>query len=576
MSAIRGAWAEVAFSRAGGEPAAAARGGNEAFGNFLVSTGRLTRAALERAQRLTSEEVQKFGGALLSLGLIADRDLALAYADFLQIGLLERDMIPAQALAQDVLNPQFLEEYRVFPVTLDATEATIAMADPLDGQTLAAMEFALRRRVQVKVVSLGDIDEIFGRLYPEETSGDDAAAGPDELIAGDLDRLRDSASEAPVIRLVNQIISRAVEAQASDIHFEPTADGLDVRLRIDGILRNIERPPAGLRAAIISRLKIMGMLDIAERRIAQDGRMTLAIRGRDIDFRISTMPVLHGESVVLRILDRAGLVLELPALGFEGEGLEIWNQAIGRSRGIVLITGPTGSGKTTTLYASVLAIANRTRKILTIEDPVEYQLPLINQTQVKPAVNMTFANALRWALRHDPDVMMIGEIRDLETARIAVQAALTGHLILSTLHTNDAASALTRLIDLGIETYLLTSTINAVAAQRLVRVLCLHCRQAEPVLPELAASLGLRCETVNEPIGCAQCGGSGFRGRTALVEVLPMTGTIKKLVLQHADADAIRAAAVAAGMRTMRDRGIALVEAGTTSIEELLRISDDG
>jgi len=575
MSAIRGAWSDMAVSGTGGAADPAPPDGNRAFGNFLVNTGRLSRAALERAQRLTSEEVQKFGAALLSLGLIADRDLALAYADFLQIGLLERDMIPAQALAEDVLNPQFLEEYQVFPVALTATEATIAMADPLDKQTLEAMQFALRRRVKMLVVSLGDIDEIFDRLYPAQKTGDEAAAGPDELIAGDLDRLRDSASEAPVIRLVNQIISRAVEAQASDIHFEPTADGLDVRLRIDGILRNIERPPAGLRAAIISRLKIMGMLDIAERRIAQDGRMTLAIRGRDIDFRISTMPVLHGESVVLRILDRAGLVLELPALGFEGDALQIWNQAIGRSRGIVLITGPTGSGKTTTLYASVLAIANRTRKILTIEDPVEYQLPLINQTQVKPAVNMTFANALRWALRHDPDVMMIGEIRDLETARIAVQAALTGHLILSTLHTNDAAAALTRLIDLGIETYLLTSTINAVAAQRLVRVLCLHCRQAEPVLPELAASLGLRCETVNMPIGCAQCGGSGFRGRTALVEVLPMTGAIKKLVLQHADADEIRAAAVAAGMRTLRDHGIALVEAGTTSIEELLRISDD-
>jgi len=547
------------------------------FGQFLVATSRLTAAALERAERLAAEEAQKLGVTLVGLGLIGDRDLAEAYAAYLDIDLLRPETAPAAPVLAETLNPQFLKEYRALPVTETPDHVAVAMADPLDEETVAAFRFATAKPVRRLAASFGDIEALFDRLYAapaSETPLD--AAGHDELIAGDLDRLRDSASEAPVIRLVNQIIARAVEMRASDIHFEPTADGLDVRLRVDGVLRNVERPPAALRAAIISRLKIMGALDIAERRIAQDGRMSLAIRGRDIDFRISTMPVLHGESVVLRILDRAGLTLELPALGFEGAALEIWNQAIRRTKGIVLITGPTGSGKTTTLYASVLAIADRGRKILTIEDPVEYQLPLINQTQVRPAVDMTFSNALRWSLRHDPDIMMIGEIRDLETARIAVQAALTGHLILSTLHTNDAASALTRLIDLGIETYLLTSTINAVAAQRLVRVLCPHCKEPEKVLPELAESLGLTAETVYAAGGCPACAGTGYRGRTALVEVLPITGEIKRMILRRCDADEIRDAAEAAGMRSMRRHGLELVTAGTTTLEELLRVSDAG
>jgi general secretion pathway protein E len=549
----------------------------EAFGRFLTSTARLTSAALERAQRLASEEGQKFGSTLISLGMIGDRDLAKAYADFLNIESIGRDMLPEKPFLTEIFNPQFLKEYRVIPVADYHDEILIAMADPLDDETVAAVKFATAKPVCQLVASIGNIDEALDRLYAEtgvEKSNLDESMA-DDLVATDLDRLRDSASEAPVIRLVNQIIARAVEMQASDIHFEPTADGLDVRYRVDGVLRNIDPPPAQLRAAIVSRLKIMGTLDIAERRVAQDGRMSLAIRGRDIDFRISTMPVLFGESVVLRILDRSGLTLELPALGFSGTALSSWTQAIQRSRGIVLITGPTGSGKTTTLYASILAIADPSRKILTIEDPIEYQLPMINQTQIRPAVDLTFSNALRWSLRHDPDVMMIGEIRDVETARIAVQAALTGHLILSTLHTNDAASAITRLLDLGIEPYLLTSTINAVAAQRLVRVLCQQCRKPEPILPELAEALGLKSTEVSVPIGCPACGGTGFRGRTALVEVLPVTSAIKRLALRRCDGAEIRDAAVADGMQTMHQHGLQLVELGITSLEEFLRVSDD-
>jgi len=545
-----------------------------AFAAHLIATARLTPPALDRATRLAAEEAQPLGQTLVSLGLIGERDLAAAYAAFLNIPLLQRENLPAAPLFTDILNPGFLREYRALPVAEDAAGAAIAMAAPLDTETLAAFRFALARPVRRLAATFSDIDDAIDRLYAAATPSTATDSPLDEVLETDLDRLRDSASEAPVIRLVNQIISRAVEARASDIHFEPTADGLEVRLRIDGVLRPIEAPPAALRAAITSRLKIMGQLDIAERRVAQDGRMSLAIRGRDIDFRISTMPVLHGESVVLRILDRLGLTLELPALGFEGEALTTWQKAIGRTKGIVLITGPTGSGKTTTLYASMLAIADTGRKFLTIEDPVEYRLPGINQTQIRPAVDMTFANALRWSLRHDLDVMMIGEIRDFETARIAVQAALTGHLILSTLHTNDAASALTRLLDLGIETFLLTSTINAVAAQRLVRLLCPNCKQPEPLLPELAETLGLTAQTIFTATGCPHCAQTGYQGRTALVEVLPITPDIKRLILRRSDADAIRAAAEKTGMRTLRRHGLDLVEAGQTTLDEVLRASD--
>jgi general secretion pathway protein E len=545
-----------------------------AFAAYLIASSHLTQPALDRATRLAAEEAQPLGKTLVSLGLTSERDLAAAYAAFLQIPLLPRENFPTTPLLTTILNPAFLREYRALPVADDSHTVAIAMAAPLDTETLAAFRFALARPVRRLAATFSDIEDALDRLYAQSPTHAPADTPLDDLLETDLDRLRDSASEAPVIRLVNQIIARAVEARASDIHFEPTADGLDVRLRIDGVLRPIESPPAPLRAAITSRLKIMGQLDIAERRIAQDGRMSLAIRGRDIDFRISTMPVLHGESVVLRILDRLGLTLELPALGFKGEALKTWQQAISRTKGIVLITGPTGSGKTTTLYASMLAIADTGRKFLTIEDPVEYRLPGINQTQIRPAVDMTFSNALRWSLRHDLDVMMIGEIRDVETARIAVQAALTGHLILSTLHTNDAASALTRLLDLGLETYLLTSTINAVAAQRLVRLLCPTCKHPEPLLPELAETLSLQAETIYTATGCPACAQTGYQGRTALVEVLPITPEIKRLILRRADADTIRTAAEHSGMTTLRRQGLTRVSSGQTTLEEVLRATD--
>ncbi len=369
----------------------------------------------------------------------------------------------------------------------------------------------------------------------------------EESASEDVDRIKDSASDAPVIRLVNLLIARAVEARASDIHIEPMDGELRVRYRVDGVLHEVESPPRNLAASVLSRIKVMAKLNIAERRVAQDGRIRLAVRGKDIDFRVSMMPTIHGECAVLRILDRGSLKLDFVDLGFDAETVAAIRGLLAQPHGIILATGPTGSGKTTTLYTSLLELNTRHRKILTIEDPVEYQLHGVNQVQVKPQIGLTFASALRSFLRQDPDVMMVGEIRDLETAQTAVQAALTGHLILSTLHTNDAASAVTRLLDMGIEDYLLTSTISGVIAQRLVRTLCMHCRKsydADPALLDAPADRTApgrrRDDALCRRQGCPSCNGTGYAGRSSIVEVLVMSDALRHLVLEHAEAGAIR------------------------------------
>jgi general secretion pathway protein E len=403
----------------------------------------------------------------------------------------------------------------------------------------------------------------------------------DEDRDTDLERLKDLASEAPVIRLVNTLITRAVEMSASDIHLESAESRLRVRYRIDGVLREIEAPPARLKSAIISRVKIMAKLNIAERRLAQDGRIRLAIRGKEIDFRVSTTPSIHGESVVLRILDRGSLPLDFVALGFDSRLLPPFIEILNRPHGIVLVTGPTGSGKTTTLYTALTTLNSPDSKILTVEDPVEYVLEGINQVQVKPQIGLTFANALRSFLRQDPDIMMIGEIRDLETAQIAVQAALTGHLVLSTVHTNDAASAMTRLLDMGIEDYLLTSTISGVLGQRLVRRVCESCREPYTVSRDLQERLGLAAfgaadgATLYRAAGCARCNGTGYRGRTMILELMVTTDPIRALVLRHAEAREIQAEAIRGGMQTMYAHGMRKALEGMTTAEEVMRVIRD-
>jgi general secretion pathway protein E len=402
--------------------------------------------------------------------------------------------------------------------------------------------------------------------------------GADEDFLEDVGRLRDLASEVPVIRLVNQLISRAVESGASDIHIESLQSRMIVRYRIDGILREVASPPANLRAAIISRVKIMAKLNIAERRLPQDGRIRIAVQGREFDLRISTMPTLHGEGVVMRVLDRASLVHDLSVLGFSDAMLAPFLGVLDRPQGILLVTGPTGSGKTTTLYTSLMRLNSIERKLFTVEDPIEYQLEGVNQIQVKPQIGLTFAQVLRSVLRQDPDIIMVGEMRDLETAQIAVQAALTGHLVLSTLHTNNAAGTITRLLDMGVEDYLVTSTVSGVLAQRLVRKLCQHCREAYEPLPELVNQLDLPHATGTPMLyrarGCGHCRG-GYRGRVGVFEFLPLTDEIRRLVLSHATAHDIHRAGAAEGMCSMYDDGIAKAIAGVTSIEEVLRVTRD-
>jgi len=555
--------------------------GRQELAERLMAEGKLESAGLDRAQRLARERGERLESVLARLGLVSERDIAEALSRVLGLPFASREDYPAEPVLEDRFSLVFLREARIVPLK-DGETLVIAMADPLDHRAAEAAAFAARKPVRAYVANPSDLEWAFDRLYGGGKSqlrqiSEEAPSATSAGSEGDVERLADGTSDAPVIRIVNLLITRAVEARASDIHIEPMEGELLVRYRVDGVLHDVESPPARLSAAIVSRVKIMAGLNIAERRIAQDGRIRLAVRGMDIDFRVSTLPTVHGESVVLRILDRGRLKLDFDALGFDADIAAAIRGLLEQPHGILLVTGPTGSGKTTTLYAGLLELNTRDKKILTIEDPVEYQLKGINQVQVKPQIGLTFAGALRNFLRQDPDIMMVGEIRDLETAQVAVQAALTGHLILSTLHTNDAASAVTRLLDMGVEDYLLTSTINGIVAQRLVRVLCPHCREPHEALPVLLEKLQVAPRSdgsaivLHRPKGCAECGGTGYFGRTSIVEVLTLSDPLRAMILARAEAGALRRKAVEEGMQTMHAHGMKKVLAGETSVDEVLR-----
>ncbi len=558
-----------------------------ALGERLIAAGKLDRGGLERALKLRAESDERLAGLLAKLGLVSERDLAEAIAGELDLPLIDAREFPENPLYAERLSPRFLREAQVLPIAEEAGGLVVAMADPLNDYAADAMRLVSGKDLLPRVAVPGELEAAVDRLYgaPATALGrlaDDIGEEGDEGLELDVERLKDLASEAPVIRLVNQMIARAVEQRASDIHIEPFEASLRVRYRIDGVLREVEAPPNRLRAAIVSRVKIMAKLNIAERRLPQDGRIKLAIRGTPIDLRVATIPTMHGEGVVLRVLDRTGVQLDFEALGMSGAALDTYLSILERPHGIVLVTGPTGSGKTTTLYTSLVRLNSPDKKILTVEDPIEYQLDGINQIQVKPGIGLSFANVLRSILRQDPDTVMIGEIRDVETAEIAIQAALTGHLVLSTLHTNDAAGTITRLLDMGVEDYLLTSTLNGITAQRLVRRLCPRCRTKAPAMAELVAQLGLERYAAGgqeiqlyHPKGCEHCNDTGYFGRKSLTEVLVLTDEIRRLILKRAEAQELHRAAVTEGMRTMYDDGMSKALDGVTTVEEVLRVTRD-
>ena len=554
------------------------------LGELLVEHQKLADADLQRARRVRESTGESLETLLVKLGLVSERDLAEALAARLNLPLVRPADYPDTPATNGAVSPRFLKESRVVPLFEDEQGLTVAMANPTDDYVLSALRLATGKPILPRVGIPTELETAFERLYGKGRSAmgqivESIGLAEDLTDEEQIQHLKDLASEAPVIRLVNLMIARAVESRASDIHIEPFENRLKVRYRVDGVLHEVESPPSRLSAAVISRIKIMAKLNIAERRLPQDGRIQLRAQGKEIDLRVSTVPTLYGESVVMRILDKASVVLDFPVLGFSPLTLERFLEVLRMPHGIILVTGPTGSGKTTTLYTALQTINTPERKILTVEDPVEYQLEGVNQIQVKPQINLTFANALRAIVRQDPDVIMIGEMRDLETASIAVQSALTGHLVLSTLHTNDAAGSVTRLLDMGVEDYLLTSTINGILAQRLVRLLCTHCRQPYPALPELVEELRLkrfsegREITLYKPVGCEQCSGTGYRGRAAIMEFLVMSDPLRRLVLKHADAGELQAVAQREGMDTMYEDGLRKAVAGSTTIEEVLRVT---
>ncbi|HYG90387.1 MAG TPA: type II secretion system ATPase GspE [Azospirillum sp.] len=552
------------------------------FARQLVDAGHLSPAAMARAMRLHAENGDPIGFILISLGLVPEATIAEALAAHMGLPLAGPVDYPQEPLFEDDLSVRFLQQARVMPLGEADGRVVVGMVNPLDQTPLQALQLALGRKTEIRVCLPTEFERAFAQLYngrPDARGADDAGPSPDEGD-DDIERLKDLASEAPVIRLVNALIADAVEARASDIHIEPLEAALRVRYRIDGALREMDAPPRRLATAIVSRIKIMARLNIAERRLPQDGRIRATIRGRDVDLRVSTVPIMHGESVVLRVLDRASVQLDFSSLGFSPEDQGAFRAVLKKPNGILLVTGPTGSGKTTTLYASLTELNAPDTKIFTCEDPIEYHLPGINQVQVKPNINLTFAHVLRSILRQDPDIIMVGEIRDIETAEIAIQASLTGHLVLSTLHTNDAASAITRLLDMGAQDYLLTATVNAVVAQRLVRRLCRSCCAPYEVPAALADQLGLAALTgsggpwrMHRPVGCPECGGGGYHGRTTILEIMPVTERIQSLILRKPDARSIARAAAEDGMRSLYEQGLLKALAGTTSLEEVLRVT---
>ena len=551
---------------------------------LLVEQGRITQDDLRKVKRLQQERGERLERLLLDLGFISEEDLLPLLSAYLGVETIHRRDFPTAPVPLGNLNLKFLKHAKVLPLAQTNGGLTVAMSDPADYYTIQGLQLATGLQVEPRLARERDVLEALETIYGGGNAEGGAAAEPADAELEyfgddeeDVDHLRDLASEAPVIRFVNLLISRAVEQRASDIHIEPFENELKVRYRIDGVLHDVEAPQRRLQAAIVSRVKIMSKLNIAERRLPQDGRIKLRLMGREIDLRVSTLPTLYGESVVLRILDRSSIVVTLGSLGFPEDTLAQFDRLIMKPYGMILVTGPTGSGKTTTLYGALDKINSPDKKIITIEDPVEYQLFGVNQIHVKPQIGLTFANGLRSIVRQDPDVIMVGEIRDAETAEIAIQAALTGHLVFSTLHTNDAAGAVSRLLEMGVEDYLLASSLLGVLAQRLVRKVCAKCRRPAEVTAAVMREIGGNgaAAEVYEGEGCDDCARTGYRGRSGIFEILLVNDVIRPLILKRSSADIIKDASVQQGMRTLREDGWQKVRTGVTTVAEVVRVTQE-
>jgi general secretion pathway protein E len=542
------------------------------LGQLLIDRGLIAAEDLDRALELQRERRgEKVGKILVDMGYLAQRDLLAALSQQLGLPVAQLTGAPPEAPELEGMSARFLRQALVFPLSIDEGALSLAMADPLDFETINAVQSATKLEVRPQFATEQEILDAIDRYCSE---GDRQSATA-EFAAGDeddLEHLRDMASEAPVIRLVNSMIAQAVERRASDIHIEPFDKEFRVRFRIDGVLANQEQPPRELKAAIISRLKLMAKLNIAERRLPQDGRIKLRILGREVDLRVSTLPTLFGESVVMRLLDRsAGDFYDLRRLGFDDHMLSRMEHYTSLPHGIFLVTGPTGSGKSTTLYSALKRINLPDKKIITIEDPVEYQMDGINQIHVNPAIGLTFASGIRHIVRQDPDVIMIGEIRDRETADIAIRAALTGHFVYSTLHTNDAPSAVTRLTDMGVENYLISSSVVAVLAQRLVRLICGNCKESAG---KIMSPYGEDIESFKGR-GCENCGGSGYRGRAGIFELMELNDELRHLIMSNADAGRLTECARRHGMKNLREDGWDKIRRGVTTASEVTRVTQE-
>ncbi len=559
------------------------------LGEDLVDRGIISDEELNTVMNLRGQSHEKVGKLLVDLGTMSELDLVKHLSSYFNIPFVTTEDFPNVPVVEKAFSVDFMRECRVVPIGIDeAGTLTLAMADPQDRAALDAIRvFTEFERVETVIAPESAILDLIERFYGNQSStlgrivegmeGYDLEGLTEDLE--DIEHLRDLASEAPVIRLVNLIISRAIESRASDVHIEPFEKSLIVRYRVDGVLIDVESPPKRLKAAVISRIKIMAKLNIAERRLPQDGRIKMKVLGKEIDLRVSTLPTMYGESVVMRILDKSNTqIYELEKLGFEKDMLDIFNGLIQRPHGILLVTGPTGSGKTTTLYGALTKINLPDKKIITVEDPVEYQITGINQLHVNPQIGLTFAAGLRSIVRQDPDVIMVGEMRDLETAEIGIRAALTGHLVFSTLHTNDAPSAIARLVDMGAQDYLLASSVLGILAQRLLRLICPHCREKVKIDPVLLEEIEYPKESWGETYegrGCKECGGTGFWGRLGIYELMVMNDELRRLTVSNCDSNLLRKAAIESGMVTLRDDGFKKVAKGLTTLSEVLRVTQD-